>query len=312
LNIATINSTLAAQTNQAMAALYRLFVANKLSSPQDTSVSFTGKNIIVTGSNTGLGYETALKYVQKDAATVILAVRSLAKGEAAKKAIESKTRRKGVVRVWELDMGDYDSIQAFADKAAKELDHLDIAVLNAGVYSTTYQESRYGFEQDLQVNTVSTALLALLLLPKLRESKSTGDIPVLEIVASGRYVTAKFSPEELDAESLLLEMSKPDKFQTPRAYSVSKLFVMYAMRQLASLAHEDGEPEVIVNAVCPGFCMSDLARGHLGDGLFKLFAKLLMNLFLRSTENGARLIVSGTTLGVNGNGQFWQNDTIAE
>jgi NAD(P)-dependent dehydrogenase (short-subunit alcohol dehydrogenase family) len=293
------------------AALYRLFVANKLSSPQDPLVSFAGKTVIVTGSNTGLGYETALKYVQKHATIVILAVRSVAKGEAAKKAIESKTRRKDVVQVWQLDMGDYGSIQTFVNRV-NGLDRVHIAVLNAGVYSTTHQLSQYGFEQDLQINAVSTALIALLLLPKLRTSKSTGDIPVLQIVTSGRYVTAKVSPEEQDAESLLLEMSNPEKFKEGRAYAISKLFVMYAMRHLVELTKGETEPEVIITTVCPGFCVSDLARGHLGDGLRKFIAKLVMSLFLRSTENGARLIVSGTTLGVNGNGQIWQNDQISE
>jgi NAD(P)-dependent dehydrogenase (short-subunit alcohol dehydrogenase family) len=82
----------------------------------------------------GLGFEAALKFAQCDADRVVLAVRSIAKGEQAQKEIERRTGRKGCISVWKLDMADYASIQAFAKRADTELDHLDIAVLNAGEY----------------------------------------------------------------------------------------------------------------------------------------------------------------------------------
>jgi NAD(P)-dependent dehydrogenase (short-subunit alcohol dehydrogenase family) len=63
-----------------------------------------------------VGYATALKYVQLAASTVILCARSLQKGEIAKAQIEKATGRVGVVRVWQLDMASFESIDAFAKR----------------------------------------------------------------------------------------------------------------------------------------------------------------------------------------------------
>lgn len=130
--------------------------------------SFAGQTIIVTGSNTGLGLEAARHFVRLDAARVILAVRSVKKGEDAKASIETSTKRKGVVEVWQLDMSDYDSIKAFVTRC-DSLDRLDVVVANAGVLRTTYEESG-GTEITIKVNVIGTFLLAISLFPALRKS----------------------------------------------------------------------------------------------------------------------------------------------
>jgi retinol dehydrogenase-12 len=140
-----------------------LFV--KLPSPKK---AFTGQTIIVTGSNTGMGLEAARHLVGLDAAKVILAVRNIQKGEAAKKSIEESEKRLGVVEVWELDLSKYDSVKAFA-KRAESLERLDVVVENAGIYEFSFVMAEED-EQTITVNVVSTFLLALLLLPKLRET----------------------------------------------------------------------------------------------------------------------------------------------
>jgi retinol dehydrogenase 12 len=133
--------------------------------------SFAEQTIIVTGSNTGLGLEAARHLVRLGAAKVILAVRSIDKGNAAKASIEASTGRKGVVEVWELDLARYASVRAFADKVNATLERLDVVVENAGVLT-----QQWGMAEDneitITVNVVSTFLLALLLLPKLRETST--------------------------------------------------------------------------------------------------------------------------------------------
>ena len=96
--------------------------------PKPTT-SFEGKTVIVTGSNVGLGKEAARHITNNNASTVILAVRSLEKGEAAKKDIEASTGKTNVVKVWQLDMSSYQSVLDFAERANKELPRLDIAIL---------------------------------------------------------------------------------------------------------------------------------------------------------------------------------------
>ena len=119
--------------------------------PKDVKGSFQGRNVLITGANTGIGFEAAIKFVEQGAAKVIIAVRSIEKGEVAKAKIETRTGIKDVVHVWHIDMLDYDSILALAHKVNTELDHVDIAVLNAGLMAADYELTKYGIEKTLQV-----------------------------------------------------------------------------------------------------------------------------------------------------------------
>jgi len=105
--------------------------------PSAPSTSCTGKTIIVTGANTGLGKEAARKFVQLGAEKVILGCRNAGKGEAAKREIEASEGREGVVEVWELDLGDYGSVGRFVERA-KGLRRLDVVVENAGISESSF------------------------------------------------------------------------------------------------------------------------------------------------------------------------------
>lgn len=106
--------------------------------PPTPSQDCTGKTIIVTGSNVGLGKEAARHYVRLNAQKVILACRSLEKGESAKRDIEGTTKRRGVMEVWQLDLGSYESVKEFAERA-KSLRRLDSIVENAGISAQTFR-----------------------------------------------------------------------------------------------------------------------------------------------------------------------------
>jgi NAD(P)-dependent dehydrogenase (short-subunit alcohol dehydrogenase family) len=289
-----------------MTRQYLSFFRAKYRPPNDVHTSFAGKNIIVTGSNIGLGFEAAVKFVALGASKVILGVRSIEKGQNAQKQIEARTGKTGVTEVWQVDMSDYESIKAFA-KRVETLDHLDIAVLNAGIYSVTYQQSNYGWENTLQTNTLSTVLLGLLLLPKLRASKGTSvDKPVLEIVGSGRHLFAQIKPDQDGSENLLESFNHEEDFSASRQYQMSKLFVQYAMKRIAKLAADD----VIVTSVCPGPCKSELARAYKSNSIFAILIDAMFFLFFRTTEQGSRTLVSGTVQGEKVHGRFWTDDTV--
>lgn len=91
----------------------------------------TGKTIIVTGANVGLGKEAARHFVRLGVEKLILACRTVEMGEKAKKEIEESSGRRGVVEVWRLDLLDYESVQSFAQRA-EGLKRLDAVVENAG------------------------------------------------------------------------------------------------------------------------------------------------------------------------------------
>lgn len=157
----------ASQSKAAFAAHY-LHAQMVAKLPYPTQ-KFTGQTIIVTGSNIGMGLEAARHFVRLDAGKVILAVRNISKGEAAKKSIlESEKRPDEVVEVWELDLASYASTKAFAQRA-QGLERLDVVVENAGIYMYSFEMAEED-ESTITVNNVSTFLLGILLLPKLRET----------------------------------------------------------------------------------------------------------------------------------------------
>src|SRR3569833_2986325 len=145
----------------------RAFEASHLClTPPIPTHKFTGQTIIVTGSNTGMGLEAARHFVRLDASKVVLAVRSLSKGDAAKSSIESTTGRTGIVDVWELDLASFASVRAFADRVMT-LERLDVVVANAGVYLFDFTLAE-GCETTITVNVISTMMMALMFLSFLR------------------------------------------------------------------------------------------------------------------------------------------------
>ncbi len=136
--------------------------------PPYPTKKYTGQTIIITGSNVGLGLEAARHFVRLDAAKVILAVRNVEKGEAAKKSIEESTGRTGVAEVWRLDLAHYESVKDFA-KRAQGLERLDVLVENAGMVTFNFSMMEDN-ESSITTNVISPILHSLLLLPKLRET----------------------------------------------------------------------------------------------------------------------------------------------
>ena len=169
---------------------------------------FSGQVIAVTGANIGLGLEAARHFVRLNAAKVILGVRSMSKGEVAKADIEASTGRKGVVDVYQLDLSSYASVKHFASQISS-LPRIDAVVENAAVgwinildcytkltLEKIAVEKFEMFEDDeatITVNVVSTLLLAVLLLPALRQSaKKFGINPTLATVSSGVHLSIHF------------------------------------------------------------------------------------------------------------------------
>lgn len=145
---------------------------------------FSGQTIILTGANTGLGFEAA-KYF--DAAKVILGVRSMTKGSAAKEQIEESTNTDGIIDVYHLDMEHYKPGKDFATQVAG-LSRVDAVILNAGIVTQDFILAEDN-ESTITVNIVSTILLAMLLLRTLQSSaRRWSACPRLHIVAPDRRV----------------------------------------------------------------------------------------------------------------------------
>ncbi len=154
-----------------------------------------------------MGLEAARHFARLNASKVILAVRSRSKGLAAKKSIEASTKRLNVVEVWDLDLTSYDSVKAFAGKV-NGLERLDVVIENAAVFKFE-REVQEGNEVSMTVNVISTFLLALLVLPKLRETGvKFNTLPVLTFTGSFTHADARFP--ERKAEKIFEELNRED------------------------------------------------------------------------------------------------------
>jgi NAD(P)-dependent dehydrogenase (short-subunit alcohol dehydrogenase family) len=165
--------------------------------------SFSGLTIIITGANSGLGLEAARHLVRLDASKVILGVRNLEKGAAAKSSIIASTNKpQDVVDVWKLDLASRTSVEAFAARA-ESLERLDVVIENAGMLTHDFTMAEDN-ESTITVNVINTFLLALLILPKLRDTSTRlNKEVVLTFTGSLVHWLASFpernSPNILDA-----------------------------------------------------------------------------------------------------------------
>ena len=152
---------------------------------------FSGQTVIVTGANTGLGCQAATHITRLNASKVVLGVRSLDKGNEAKRGIEESTGRTGVVEVWQIDLGSYESVNKFAQRA-QGLQRLDVVVENAGIGGYNYAIAEDN-ESMITVNVISTFLLALMILPKLEKTATQFNKQShLVVVTSEVHASAKF------------------------------------------------------------------------------------------------------------------------
>jgi NAD(P)-dependent dehydrogenase (short-subunit alcohol dehydrogenase family) len=258
--------------------------------PYPTS-SFASQTVIITGSNAGLGLEAARHVVRLGAAKVIIAVRNTKKGkDAAADIIRTTNVKSNVVEVWSLDLTSYDSIKAFA-KRVDGLERLDAVLQNAGMMTHSFTTTKDGEELAFGTNTIGTALLGLLLLPKLRASAKTyGTRGRLAFVGSESYLLAKFNEANVPGSLLdALRDEKVFKANMYDRYQTSKLLLLHAVREIASRTPVTSDSNVVITTITPGICWSGLFR-ELPWFIFPIYYTLMV-IFARTTEVGGRLLV---------------------
>ncbi|KAK7914067.1 hypothetical protein PG985_011770 [Apiospora marii] len=222
--------------------------------PPPEDLNLTGQTGIITGATGGIGLETAHVLLEHDLSRLVITSRSTDKGQEAMTALR-KPFPGAKIEVWQLDMQSYASIQAFVEQCRSSLDTIDFVILNAGVMITAYSANEAtGYEEMLQVNYVSTVLLALLLRPVLREKRRDGNKPNrLTLVGSSIAHAARFPEKDADkTASILRALSAPAGWGMAVAmdrYMTSKLLLMCFLAKFSRLCDPD---ELTVNLVCPG------------------------------------------------------------
>ena len=209
------------------------------------------RNVIITGANSGLGFETAKKIAGASGEyRLILACRNLEKGEEARKAIVSESGNENVL-VMRLDTASLASVRAFADEyRQRDLGEIYALLCNAGINGMHTGTTEDGMEIVFQTNHLGHFLLANLLLPLMAKdgkifstSSDMHDSPMGNMVWEGTEALAHPSEE-----------GKTSRLR----YSFSKLCNLYFVYELARRLEAEGSG-VHVNAFNPGMMLTNFA-----------------------------------------------------
>lgn len=240
---------------------------------------------IITGGNAGLGLEAASQLLSFRLSHLILAVRSAEKGQAAAKQLHSQYPT-AKIEIWPLDMSSIDSIQHFARRAETDLSRLDMVLLNAGVRKLSFGTvPSTGHEETVQVNYLSTVLLAILLLPVLKSKSPAGSVGRLSIINAALALAAKFPNR--DEVPLLPSFDDPKHFDPIDRYNTTKVLAHMFLWKLVDYVSAD---DVIVNLPDPGFVKgTGLSRDARGGQ--KVAAALFGVLTGRNKKDGASTYV---------------------
>jgi len=152
--------------------------------------SLKGKIVCVTGSNSGIGFQTALS-LSKAGATIVMAVRNKNKGEEAKNQI-LENNKTADLHVMELDLSSLESIKTFAFNFIQKFGALDILINNAGVMAPrTKALTSEGFELQFGTNPLGHFALTARRLPALRKGELSRVVTVASLAAHQGHLDLK-------------------------------------------------------------------------------------------------------------------------
>jgi NAD(P)-dependent dehydrogenase (short-subunit alcohol dehydrogenase family) len=245
----------------------------------------TGKVAIVTGANSGIGYETARALAQKGA-TMIMACRDMDKANKAALQIQTENPA-GKIEVMQLDLGDLDSVHTFVDEFNNRFNQLDLLINNAGIMHPPFGQTKQGFETQCGVNHLGHFALTGLLLDVIMRTPASRVVTVSSLY----HMFGRIDFENLNAEK---------SYSPSAAYSQSKLanlLFTYELQRRLEIAGSD----TIATAAHPGWTETNLQQ-HSG------MLKFLNRFFAQTPEMGALpTLRAATAVDVRGGDYYGPN-----
>jgi NAD(P)-dependent dehydrogenase (short-subunit alcohol dehydrogenase family) len=235
----------------------------------------SGRVAVITGANTGIGYQTAAVLAYRGA-QVVLAVRNLEKGNAALSRIVAaagRGARKVNVTLQELDLTSLESVRSAADALRAAYPRIDLLINNAGVMWTPKQVTKDGFELQFGTNHLGHFALTGLLLDN------------MVAVRGSRVVTVSSLGHRLRAAIHFDDLQWEHNYDRVAAYGQSKLanllFTYELQRRLAALP----DAKTVAVAAHPGGANTELARNL--PGIFQPVKAVLGPVLFQSPAMGA-------------------------
>ena len=258
----------------------------------------SGRVVVVTGANTGIGYHTAavLAYC---GAHVVLAVRNLEKGNTALSRIVAASPGADVT-LQALDLSSLDSVRTAADALRSAYPRIDVLINNAGVMYTPKQVTKDGFEMQFGTNHLGHFALTGLLLDHLLPVRGSR---VVTVSSMGHRIRASIHFDDLQWER---------RYDRIAAYGQSKLanllFTYELQRRLS--ARPGADKSTIAVAAHPGTSNTELARNL--PRIIKLAADVLGPVLVQSAAMGALPTLRAATDPTVQGGQYYGPDGLGE
>jgi NAD(P)-dependent dehydrogenase (short-subunit alcohol dehydrogenase family) len=227
----------------------------------------TGRTVIVTGANSGIGRVTAAVLAAKGA-RVVLAVRDLDRGR------QAAAQMSGEVEVRRLDLADLASVRGFAEQWQQPL---DVLINNAGIMAVPEGRTVDGFELQFGTNHLGPFALTNLLLPLITDRVVT--------VSSGAHRMGRLELDDLNWHKR--------SYRPWRAYGQTKLANLLFTLELQRRLDVDGSP-VRAYAAHPGYAATNL-QGRTGNRIADRLVMLANKVFAQSDEMGALPTLFATT-----------------
>jgi NAD(P)-dependent dehydrogenase (short-subunit alcohol dehydrogenase family) len=258
----------------------------------------SGRTVLVTGANSGLGLQTALVLAER-AATVLLACRDPHRGQTALARVRSRAAADATLV--QLDLADLSSVRKAADEVrAITGDRLDVLVNNAGVMASPPRHTVDGFELQIGTNHLGHAALTWLLAPALSDGGRVVTVSSLAHRGSG-----------LDVDDLNFERRR---YNPTAAYSASKLANLLFTFELDRRARAAGR-DLLAVAAHPGITATELVpnttRMHL-PGLFADLARWGNKLISQGVVSGALPQLYAATAADVRSGEYFGPTSLGE
>jgi len=235
----------------------------------------SGKTILITGANTGLGFE-ATRVLAAKGARVLLACRSEAKANQAMDTIRSETPSADLHFV-ELDQADFGSVRSCAEQIKKE-ERLDVLLNNAGLMIPPYQLTKDGFESQFGVNHLGTFMLTCLLMDKVLETENSRVVVTSSIAHKG----GKIFYDDINAEK---------SYKASPRYKQSKFANILFMYELNRRLQARNSTAIAVGCH-PGVATTELTR-YLPKWVM-LFEPVVTSLFNTPAEGAWATLMAAT------------------
>ena len=231
----------------------------------DQVPSQPGKVAIVTGANSGIGYEVTLSLIKKDF-EVVMACRNMQKAEKVKAKILHVYPR-AIITLMKVDTSSLKEVKIFADQFHQHYNKLHLLINNAGIMMSPYKVTEEGFENQLATNYIGHFALTGLLLPTLLSTVGSRIVTL----SSLSYKWSKIVFDDLHSEK---------SYSKTKAYGQSKraclMFAFELQRRLSAAGYD-----TVSIAAHPGLSKTNL------DQYYPALIRPLGNLFLQPAAKGA-------------------------